>query len=196
MAFNIEEFRAAMFYDGARPNLFQVHIFFPDWLRETVAESEIRFVVNSTQLPQSTVGVARQHYFGREVKFPGDRVFPDWSVNIVNDANFVVKNAIERWLNALNNNSANRRNPVAINNRGYSTDAVIHQLGKAGNILKTYDMYGIFPIQADPINVAWNANDQIEEFGATFAYQYWIDRASNGNESSTPGLPPVQAFNR
>lgn len=184
MAFNVEVFRNVMALDGARPNLFQVELIFPTWLQQEIASSQLRFLVNSTQLPQSTVGVARQHYFGREVKFPGDRVFPDWDVNVVNDENFVVRNALEAWSNALNNNVGNMRAVPAINKEFYSVDAKIIQFGKGGYPIKSYKMVGVFVNNIAPIQVAWNANDQIEEFGVTFSYQYWYDEVSTPIETS------------
>jgi hypothetical protein len=176
MAFNVQDFRSAMVYDGARPNLFKVILNFPQIVTnfgDLNSRGELSFMANSTQLPPSIIGVARQSYFGREVKFPGDRVFPDWSLNIVNDETFNLRNAFELWTNAINNNSMNIRDRAAINSSQYSTTAKVIHYGKIGDQIKTYNFVGLFPTQVDPINVAWNQNDSIEEFGVTFSYQFW-----------------------
>ncbi len=173
MAFNVDQFRSAMVFDGARPNLFQVTLAFPN-LIGAGGGREVSLMANSTQLPPSIVGVARQSYFGREVKFPGDRVFPDWSINIINDETFNLRNSFEKWLNIINNHEGNVRDSAAVYSAGYSVNALVTQFGKAGNPIKTYEFKGLFPSQVDPINVAWNQNDTIEEFGVTFSYQYWL----------------------
>jgi hypothetical protein len=178
MAFNVNEFRAQMVADGARPNLFSVTLNFPQLLGRQVASRKLTFMANSTQLPPSIVGVARQSYFGREVKFPGDRIFPDWSINIVNDEDFAIRDAFEAWSNTINSHNFNIRNPVAINSLGYAVDASVTQYSKIGAPIKTYYFYGLFPTQVDPINVAWNQNDTIEEFGVTLSYQYWTNDAT------------------
>ena len=185
MAFDVEQFRSRMVYDGARPNLFEVQLRFPQFITSllpeaSIATDQIRFMANASQLPPSSLGVARQSYFGREVKFPGDRVFPDWSINVVNDESFAIRDAFEAWSDAINSHSSIYRNPNAINSGGYAVDARIHQFGKGDPSIpiKTYYFVGLFPVQVDPITVAWNANDQIEEFGVTFSYQYWEARST------------------
>lgn len=183
MAFNIDQFRSHMLYDGARPNLFQVTLAFPAIIGSS-AGREVSFKANSTQLPPSSVGVARQSYFGREVKFPGDRVFPDWSINVVNDETFDIRNSFERWLNIINNHEGNIRDVNAVYSAGYSVNALLTQFGKAGNIIKTYEFKGLFPNQVDPINLAWNQNDTIEEFGVTFSYQYWLSNTTQNSPNA------------
>lgn len=179
MAFDVEQFRSAMQYDGARPNLFEVHLRFPSFIAQILpqaatATNDIRFMANSSQLPQSSLGIATTNYFGREIKLPGDRVFPPWSINVVNDETFNIRNAFEIWSDAINSHTSIYRNPQAINANQYAVDAKIVQYGKGGDLpIKIYYFVGLFPTQVDPINVAWNANDRVEEFGVTFQYQYW-----------------------
>ena len=174
MAFDVEQFRSNMIYDGARSNLFEVQLRFPSFIvTDFNPASSIRFMANSTTLPQSSVGIARQSYFGREVKFPGDRVFADWSVNIINDETFALRDAFEAWLDAINSHSMIARDPRMVYNRGYSVDATVTQFGKAGLPIKNYTFVGLFPVNVDQITVSWAQNDTIEEFGVTFSYQYW-----------------------
>jgi hypothetical protein len=173
MAFNVTEFRANMLGDGARPNLFQVTLTFPTIADSDVAGQRLSFMAKTAQLPGSTVGVAPVFYFGREVKFPGNRTFPDWSVTIINDEDFNIRNAFERWMDSLNSHTLNVRNPLAINQLGYTTDATVTQFSKAGVPIKSYKFVGMFPTDVSPIELDWGSNDSIEEFGVTLAYQYW-----------------------
>lgn len=80
MAFNIQQFRSEMVGDGARPNLFEVTMQFPAFSGIANAATKLTFMCKSAQLPGSTVGVVPVSYFGRELKFAGNRVFADWAV--------------------------------------------------------------------------------------------------------------------
>ena len=110
-------------------------------------------------LPPAVVPVVPVTYFGRELKFLGNRTFADLTITVINDEDFVVRNAMERWMNGLNSHSLNVRNPAALAPLGYSVDAKVTQFGKTGDL--------------SPIDVDWGANDQIEEFTVTLAYQWW-----------------------
>ena len=173
MPFNINQFRAQMVGDGARPNLFEVSMPFPGYSSPQNAQEKMTFMCKTAQLPGSTIGVVPVQYFGREVKFAGNRTFADWVVTIINDEDFVVRNALERWLNNINSHTANLRNPVALNPYSYTVDANVIQYGKTGNIIKNYKFIGMFPSDITPIDLDWGANDTIEEYSVSFAYQYW-----------------------
>jgi len=174
MAFNVSEFRANMTGDGARPNLFAVTLTFPTIAANgSVAGSKATFMAKSAQLPGSSIGIAPLFYFGRELKFAGNRNFADWSLTIINDEDFTIRNSLESWMNAINSNAGNIRNGAASNPAGYTVDALVTQYGKAGNVLKTYNFVGMFPVDISPIDLDWGNNDSIEEYQATFAYQWW-----------------------
>lgn len=174
MAFNVTEFRANMLGDGARPNLFSVTLVFPTFaLNGTSAGQKTTFMAKSAQLPGSTVGTVPLFYFGRELKFSGNRSFTDWTLQIINDEDFLIRNALESWMNALNSHESNIRNSAALTSSDYSVDAVVTQYGKAGNVLKSYNFVGVFPLDVSPIDLDWGSNDTIEEYSTTFAFQYW-----------------------
>ena len=180
MAFNIDLFRGQMVGDGARPNLFSVTLHFPTIVSAQLASAKLSFTAKAAQLPASTIGTARQSYFGREVKFPGDRVFQPWSIQIINDEDFSVRNAMEKWSNLLNHHEFNVRDISALNGLNYTADATVTQFSKVGTPIKEYKFVGMFPSVSDPINLNWGANDQIEEFGVTFEYQYWTSASTQG----------------
>ena len=174
MAFNVAEFRANMVGDGARPNLFQVSLTFPTIAANgTAAAQKATFMAKAAQLPGSTIGQVPVYYFGRELKFAGNRTFADWSLQIINDEDFTVRRAIESWMNAINSHSGNIRSTGAASPSGYTVDAEVTQFGKTGDILKTYKFVGMYPIDLAPIELDWGSNDTIEEYGVTFAYQWW-----------------------
>jgi hypothetical protein len=173
MAFSVNEFRSQMTGDGARPNLFEVSMPFPAFASPANAQTKLTFMCKTAQLPGSTVGVVPVNYFGRELKFVGNRTFADWTISVINDEDFIVRNAFERWMNGINSHNFNVRNPLALAPLGYSVDSEVTQFGKQGNTLKKYRFVGVFPTDVTPIDVDWGSNDTIEEFSVTLSYQWW-----------------------
>lgn len=168
MAFNIKEFQGQFQFDGARPNLFQVSI--------PQLGQKFNFTCKAAQLPGSTLGMAPVFYFGREVKLAGNRSFPDWSVTILNDEDFLVRNVLENWMGKMNSHEGNIATNLLAD---YSFDANVIQYGKKGDEVKTYKFVGMFPVDIAPIDLDWGSNDSIEEYSVTFAYQYWTSDSSN-----------------
>lgn len=179
MSFDVTQFRTTLIGDGARPNLFEVQLNFPSFVTNGgTAASVSSFMCKAAQLPGSTLGIAPLFYFGREVKLAGNRTYADWTIQIINDENFTVRNAFEQWVNGLNDPVLNVRNPLAtIVDGGYGADAQVIHYGKSGNIIKTYNIIGMFPVDVSPIEVDWGQNDTVEEFTVTLAFQYWQDAA-------------------
>jgi len=179
MAFNIYEFRSQMQGDGARPNLFEVQMTFPTFINPGAAARKMSFMCKSASLPGSQIGQVPLQYFGREVKLAGNRIFPEWTVTILNDEDFVVRNGFEKWLAGINSHVSNIRAQWAGNSLGYATDATVKQYGKKGDKLKSYSFVGMFPVDVSQIDLDWGANDSIEEYTVTLAFQYWTSVASD-----------------
>ena len=174
MAFNVNDFRSQLVGDGARPNLFQVTLTFPTFAQNSSAAGQkTTFMAKAAQLPGSTINQVPVYYFGREMKFAGNRAFTDWTLTIINDEDFLVRNAMESWMNGISSHVTNTRNSAATNISSYSVDAVVNQYSKTGNIIKSYKFVGLFPVDLSPIDLGWDNNDSIEEYSTTFAFQYW-----------------------
>jgi hypothetical protein len=174
MAFRVQEFRSQLEYDGARPNLFEARLSFPtSAVEEGDPNRKFTFMCRAAQLPGTTVNPVPLMYFGRELKFAGNRQFQDWQVTIINDEDFVIRKAFERWMNGLNSHVSNLRSTQFESALDYQQDATIIQYGKAGDILKVYNFTGLFPTDVSPIELDWGSNDNIEEYSVTFAYQWW-----------------------
>jgi T4-like virus tail tube protein gp19 len=189
--FNVDNFRTAMQFDGARPNLFEVVLQFPSFVQlGSQATSQSRFFVKTAQLPGSTIGAVTVPYFGREVKVAGNRTFQDWTVTVINDEDFTIRNAFERWHRGINGNQTNLREPGAVSTSplapgtSYAVDAEVYQYSKAGGKpLKKYRFVGMFPNDLAAIDLDWSSNDTIEEFTVTLSYQYWL---SDDTKSAVP----------
>jgi len=174
MTFNVNEFRArALPLDGARPNLFDVQLTFPGNL-----PLDSRFTVKSAALPGSSIGSTTINYFGREVKFAGNRTFSDWSVTVLNDESFELRTAFETWMSLINSHAGNLRNPAYDSPSTYTSDAFVTQYSKTGIPIQQYNFIGMFPIDLSPMELDWGSNDTIQEFQVTFVYQYWSNLAS------------------
>jgi hypothetical protein len=187
-SFNVQQFRSNMRGDGARPNLFNCELPFLGNLLGTAAVN-FNFMCRAAQLPGSTVNQIPVNYFGRELKFAGNRTFTEWTVTIINDEDFVIRNACELWMSRLNSHVANLRAANFVNPASYQQDATVTQFGKADNILKVYRFIGMFPIDISPIELDWGANDTIEEYAVTFAYQWWESDTTDSVAAS--GAPSV-----
>lgn len=191
MAFDATKFRSHLEYGGARPNLFEVKLSFPAEGQTSGADTEFTFMCRAASLPAMLVGTANLQYFGRTVKFAGDRQFEDWSVQVINDEDFLVRNAFEAWQNrmALIDHNTNQIETMCTPNMAaYYVDITVTQLGKDGGLcstispdgLKTYTLKNAWPTMIGPIELAWDANDQIEQFSVNFAYDYFITNKISG----------------
>jgi len=166
MSFSINQFKSELVGGGARPSLFQVQITNPIL---GVADFKVPFMAKAAQLPESTLGSYTVPYFGRDIKYAGDRTFTDWTVTIINDEDFAIRNAMEAWSNAINSHVSNTR---ALPQQ-YKSDAIITQYGKDGQTLRIYNFEGIFPLTIAAIEMAWETKDTIQEFQVTFQYDLW-----------------------
>jgi hypothetical protein len=167
MAFNINDIRSQLTLGGARPSLFQVIISNPI---NPIADLKLPFLCKAAQMPASLLGTIEVPYFGRKLKIAGDRRFDSWAVTIINDEDFLVRNAMETWNNSIN---LYQQNITALGSSApsvYKSQATVTQFGKDGTILRTYQFNGIFPDQISPIDLSWNATDEIEEFQVSFQY--------------------------
>lgn len=166
----VDEFKARLQGGGVRPNLFKATINFP---RSGYADGDVgetSFMCKSAVLPASQVGVIEVPFRGRVLKVGGDRTFDPWTVTVINDTDFVVRDSFERWMNGINEH---KRNTGFVNPVDYEADLVVEQLDKNGDTLKKYDFRGCWPSNVSEIEVSWDANDTIEEYTVEFQVQYW-----------------------
>jgi hypothetical protein len=170
MAFNVNEIRSQLTLGGARQSLFQVTIQNP---ANSIADIKVPFMVRTAQIPSSDLGVIEVPYFGRKVRLAGDRTFGDWTVTVINDEDFLIRNAMEEWSNKINSLQGNLRTFGAASPLLYKANAQVTQYSKTGVPIRTYQFNGIFPSVISPIDLDWNATDQIEEFTVTFQYDWW-----------------------
>jgi len=130
------------------------------------------FMVQAAQIPEATLSVIEVPYFGRKVKIAGDRTFAEWTVTVINDEDFLIRNAMEEWMASMNAHEGN----VTLNSASpsdYKAQAQITQYSKTGAPLRTYNFNGLFPTTVGAITTDWGTTDQIQTFEVTFAYDWW-----------------------
>ena len=197
----LRDFKSKLAGGGARPNLFEASInSFPTaiseaWDNSSEAEGgAFKFLCKSTALPASNLGSIEIPFRGRTLKVAGDRTFDDWTVTIINDEDFRLRTAFERWSNVMSqlDDATGVTNPTS-----YMTDAFIQQLGRGpevgaatnngGNssILRSYKFFDVFPVTVGEIALSYDTTDQLEEFDVTFRYQYFTVGSSGDSGAST-----------
>lgn len=178
MAFNVQSFRSQLAYDGARPNQFRVEMNFPAVLGVAAnVQEKFAFMCKGAEIPDIRQGVITEHYYGAPVKIPGDKDFDDWTVTIINDEDFLIRETIEKWSGLLRSHGTNVRDTSMMHSSGYSVDAQVTQFSKAGENfpIKKYKFVGLWPNRLGPIELRWDENNRIEEFAVTFSYIWWED---------------------
>jgi len=187
----ISNLKSSLKGGGARPNLFEVSLTnFPaaaegaSWNND--AKETFQFMCKAAQMPASNVASIDVPFRGRIFKVAGDRTIDNWTVTIINDENFKLRNAFEAWMNGI---AKLGTNTGATNPGSYMSSATVSQLGRgysegrnskkasdtAGGTsvtpLKTYTFEDIFPVSVSSIDLSYDSSDTIEEFQVEFAVQ-------------------------
>jgi hypothetical protein len=170
----INDFKAKLVGGGARNNLFKVTCNFPAYAGGNTELAS--FLIKTAALPASTIAPITVPFRGRQIQIAGDRSFEPWAVTVINDTNFALRNAFERWMNGINAHSANTglTNPTQ-----YMTDLAVEQLNKDGSVLKKYDIRGCWVSAVSAIDLSYDAENTIEEFGVEFQVTYWESNTTN-----------------
>jgi hypothetical protein len=175
--------------NGVRPNLFEVTFAFPSGVDAT-ALNLTSHLCKAAALPASNLGVIEVPYRGRVVKIAGDRTFDTWTATFINDKDFKVREAFENWMQKINYHERNTADYYVPDSgaNGYLADLVVKQLDRQGSgandgaQLATYKLWGCFPTNISQIDLAYDSNDQIEDFTVEFQLQYWT-RGAGSNET-------------
>jgi len=184
----LDAFKGRMIGGGARPNLFECELYFPDEAIPTdttrdALTDRTRFMVKAANLPASNISPINIPFRGRNLKVAGDRTFDPWTITIINDVDFTIRTAFERWMNLINKHEDNAglTNPTS-----YQKDLYVKQLGRAEvqgatptsdarvPVLKQYRFLGTFPTNVSDIALSYDSSDTIEEFSVTLEVQ-WVD---------------------
>ena len=184
---NITEFRSRLSGGGARANLFEVEIAFPEELviDLNLVTDKVPFLVKAAEIPASNLGNIPVPYRGRVLPVAGDRTFDPWTVTIINDTDFQIRDAMEKWSNSINDLQTAQG---TISPEVYQRSAQVKQLSREGSgpgdpekTLRIYNFEGIYPNTVSNIPLDFGATDQIQEFQVTFNYLFYEVASPLGN---------------
>ena len=178
----ITDFKSKLSGGGARSNLFEVVLSFPDIAPADVTVlDKSRFLVKSAALPGSTVTPLEVAFRGRTLKLAGDRTFESWTITVINDTDFAIRSAFENWMNVINRVSDNTgiTDPAL-----YQADAFVYQLDRDGSTLRAYHFYDLFPTNISAIQLAYET-DAIQRFTVEMQVLWW--EAVRGNSPAAGG---------
>lgn len=172
------------FDGGARPNRYKVSINTPAVV-PTGPVNNVEFFCRSTSIPAATIGVARVSYFGREIKVTGDRTYDDWTITLYNSADWQLRGFFEEWMEKMLNTQTNITS--SLEESTYMVTASVQQLSRNDVAVATYKFSNIFPISVSDIALAFDSNDQVEEYTVTFAVNEVIYQPGSGTFTPLTG---------
>ena len=201
----ISQFKGQLTGGGVRPNLFEVTLNFPngsgqsltfmsndatptqdeqDLTTDQVA-SKLPFLVKAAALPASNITPVEVPFRGRVLKIAGERTFDSWTVTVLNDADFRIRTVLEEWMNGISRltNGSGEVDPS-----DYTTDANVDQLSRNGDVLRRYNMVGMFPTNVSEIPLSMDTTDTVEEFTVEFQVLYWTISAIDSSANTTPAI--------
>ena len=179
----ITDFKSKLSGGGARSNLFEVVLSFPD---AAPADANVldksRFLVKSVAMPASTVTPLPVAFRGRTLNVAGDRTFETWTITIINDTDFLIRSAFENWMNTINRVSDNTgvTDPAL-----YQADAFVYQLDRDGSTLRAYHFYDLFPTNMSSIPLSYDT-ESIQEFSVEMQVLWW--EAIKGDSAKAGGI--------
>jgi hypothetical protein len=185
---NIDSFKANLLGGGARANQFFVQLSFPNYVTAgALLSAKGQFVCKGAQLPASTIDNTPVNFRGRQVNLAGERTFAPWTVTILNDNDFALRNAFESWMNGINDvaNNTGRLAPSS-----YQADLNVFQLDRNGTPVKNYKFIDAYPTEVSAIELNFDTNNQIEEFTVTFQYNYWTSDTSTNTGGGLINIRP------
>ena len=186
----ISQFKTALGGGGVRPNLFEVRMDASNLTEFMggVPAANLAFMCKAANLPAQNVASIDVPFRGRQFKVAGDRTIDNWTITVINDENFAIRNAMERWSQSIVDLATNQGQIAPTN---YMSSADVFQYsrqkgdGESVGVLKQYRFIDIFPITVGDIALSYESGDAIEEFDVEFAVNN-IEIFSPGSETNSP----------
>lgn len=173
---NVSAFKSTLKTGLVRPNTFRVDLTFPTFVGSGIEASALgQFHCKGATLPESTLAHIPVFFQGRAVNVMGEREFQPWTIAIYNE-DFLIRDTFERWMHGINNLGDNTG---IVAPSQYQADLFVSQLDRAGDVIKSYRIMNAMPIQISPITLDFEANNQVEVFEVTFAYDYYESSGIN-----------------
>jgi hypothetical protein len=145
-------------------------------------------------MPGSTIAPLTVNYAGRAYKWQGFRTFDNWTVTVINDENFSIRNKMMEWMRWLSGKMDGTRDgtygpPASTTSGGwFDGSAEVTQVGTDGDPKQTYKMFNLWPTELGEIAVDWSS-DAIQEYTIGFAYDHWSSGTGSATSNSLPPPP-------
>jgi len=187
MAFTVSTFKSGLAGGGggARPALYEVSInnshdtslsFGPT---SASTPSNASLLVKAASIPAANIAPLAVNYAGRAYKWTGFRTYDNWTVTVLNDEDFAIRNKMMEWMRIISGQLDGSReggygSPVTAGTTAgyYEGNATVKQLGTDGAVKQVYKFYNLWPTELAEIGVDWSS-DIIQEYTIGFAYDYW-----------------------
>ena len=167
----IDDFKANLIGGGARANQYRVTITPPTGIAIGLDVRRTSFLVTASNLPAQTLGEIAIPFRGRSIYIAGDRSFDDpWTTTFMNDTDFMIRNAMERWSNGINDLA---EGTGVIAPADYQTDLFVDHLDRDDTILKSNIFRNAWPTTISAIELTNESADAIETFEITWRYQHF-----------------------
>ena len=174
---SIDDFKANLIGGGARANQFRVTITPPPGIAIGLDVRRTSFLATATNLPGMVMDTVAVPFRGRNIYIAGDRhEFETWTTTFYNDTDFMIRNAMERWNNGINDL---RENTAVTTPADYQSDLFVEQLDRDDTVLKTYIFKSAFPLTIGVIDLASATVNELETFEVTWRYQHFEASAVN-----------------
>jgi len=181
---NINSFVQGLSGGGARANQFEVSITRTAAGAGFLTGDTFRFLCRSAQIPAMTIGEVAVPFRGRQVFVAGDRTFDAWTTTVFSDAAWGIRGALETWsdlMQDMGNLSEGQLSPA-----DYYGEAKVTQMDRNDKPINSYTLYHIWPQTVDPIDLAYDTNDAVMEFGVTWRFNYMQSQAGGGTVTGSP----------
>ena len=190
----LTDFKAALAFGGARPNLFEVGITLPTNAATAVGTLDAKFIMlcKAANLPASNIANIDVPFRGRIFKVAGDRTYDTWSITVINDNDFIIRTFMENWMQHIGQykDASGVTNP-----NDYMASATVTQLSRIASTMtassatgivdaKQYTFQDIFPTNISAIDLSFDSSDAIEEFTVEFQVNYWYPSGTTGGKSN------------
>ena len=174
---SIDDFKANLIGGGARANQFRVTITPPPGIAIGLDVRRTSFLATATNLPGMVMDTVAVPFRGRNIYIAGDRPeFEEWTTTFYNDTDFMIRNAMERWIIGSNDL---RENTGVITPADYQSDLFVEQLDRDDTVLKTYIFKSAYPLTTSIIDLASATVNELETFEVTWRYQHFEASAVN-----------------
>jgi len=167
----IDDFKANLIGGGARANQYRVTITAPTGISIGLDVRRTSFLVTASSLPAMSIAEIAIPFRGRSIYIAGDRSFEEaWTTSFINDTDFMIRNAMERWSNGINDLAAGTG---VIAPADYQTDLTVEHLDRDDTVLKSYIFRSAWPISVSTIELTNEAAGAMETFDVTWRYQHF-----------------------